>query len=112
MFFSKCQIGGGRKEKYFDNRYKACNGRTLCCEKVISNLIKDYCEEQEFDCKEIWLACSNGFSEELKNYATKRVMELGFQKINWVDMGGVITTHGGPSTFYIAGFTRECEKEY
>lgn len=78
-------------------------------EKVISSLIIDYCEEQKFDYKEIWLACSNGFSEELKNCATKRVKELGFQKINWVDMGGVITTHSGPSTFCIAGFTRESE---
>ena len=33
--------------------------------------------------------------------------ELGFENIQWVLCGGVITTHGGPAAIGMAGFTKE-----
>ena len=32
---------------------------------------------------------------------------LGFKKTRWIQAGGVITTHGGPAAFGLAGFTRK-----
>ena len=30
---------------------------------------------------------------------------LGFKKTRWIQAGGVITTHGGPAAFGLAGFS-------
>ncbi|MBS5725073.1 MAG: rod shape-determining protein [Clostridiales bacterium] len=32
---------------------------------------------------------------------------LGFKETRWIQAGGVITTHGGPAAFGLAGFTRK-----
>lgn len=75
--------------------------------KVVLSLISDFVSEQKLDRQEIWMGCTNGFSTELKEEAMKVAYELGFQKVNWLMTGGVITTHGGPNAFCMAGFTSE-----
>lgn len=72
--------------------------------KVVRNLIMDYCEGQKLDRKEIWMGCTCRFSNELKADAIETARELGFEKVNWLNTGGVITTHGGPNAFCMAGF--------
>lgn len=73
--------------------------------KVVKNLILDYCKEQELLREEIWMGCTYGFSDELKNDAINTAYELGFKKVNWLNTGGVITTHGGSNAFCMAGFS-------
>lgn len=73
--------------------------------KVVLKLINDYANEQELNRQELWMGCTNGFSDELKEEAINTAKELGFQKINWIQTGGVITTHGGPNAFCMAGFS-------
>ena len=75
--------------------------------RVVLTLIRDYIAEQNLDREEIWLGSTIGFSEELKGEAIKTAKELGFQKVNWFTAGGVITTHGGPEAFCMAGFVHE-----
>ena len=42
----------------------------------------------------------------LKTDAIETARELGFQKVHWIMTGGVITTHGGPNAFCMAGFMK------
>ncbi len=72
--------------------------------KVVKSLILDFCKEYSLGGEEIWLESSTGFSDDLKADAIETVKELGFKKINWIKAGGVITTHGGPNAFCMAGF--------
>lgn len=72
--------------------------------KVVRNLIMEYCEEHNFDREEIWMGCTSGFSDELKEAAIELGHELGFKNVYWVNTGGVITTHGGPNAFCMAGY--------
>lgn len=78
--------------------------------KVVLNLIADFVNENNLDRQEIWMGCTNGFSDELKEEAMNLGRELGFQKVNWIKTGGVITTHGGPNAFCMAGFSAEENK--
>lgn len=73
--------------------------------KVVRNLITDYCEEEKLNRGEIWMGCTSGFSDELKAEVIELAYELGFKKVNWLMTGGVITTHGGPNAFCMAGFS-------
>ena len=47
-----------------------------------------------------------GLSEEVRHAAQEAAYELGFSNIHWIQANGVITTHGGPAAFGIAGFSR------
>ncbi len=73
-------------------------------DKVVLKLIIDFVNEHNLDRKELWMGNTNGFSAELKEKAITLAHELGFEKVNWMLTGGVITTHGGPNAFCMAGF--------
>lgn len=73
--------------------------------KVVLALISEFVEEKNLDRREIWLGCTPGFSDELKKEAMDLAYELGFEKVNWIYTGGVITTHGGSNAFCMAGFS-------
>ena len=75
--------------------------------KVVLSLIANYSKENMFDKKEVWFENTIGFSDDLKEEATKIAYELGYEKVNWITAGGVITTHGGPNTFCMAGFLKK-----
>ena len=98
------------KIELLDGYLKATKKYRGKMKKVVRSLILDYCEEQKLDRQEIWMGCTNGFSDELKTMAIDTAKELGFQKINWLMTGGVITTHGGPNAFCMAGFSGQTEE--
>lgn len=75
--------------------------------KVVRNLISDFVEEKNLNRQELWMGCTTGFSNELKEEVIQAAYEMGFQKVNWIYTGGVITTHGGPNAFCMAGFLNE-----
>ena len=57
-------------------------------------------------CKEeLWLIRSPGLPDAIVTSAEEAARSLGFEKITWIKTGGVITTHGGPSAFGVAGFS-------
>ena len=39
--------------------------------------------------------------------AEETAKSCGFRQVNWIQAGGVITTHGGPATFGVAGFSEK-----
>ena len=75
--------------------------------KVVGRLVKDYAEIFNLDRKNLWIDYVDGINEEVKEAARLAAEECGFENIQWVLAGGVITTHGGPGAIGIAGFSTE-----
>ena len=73
--------------------------------KVAANLIKDYAQNYQLERETLWFVHTIGLSEEVKAAAEETAKECGFKEIRWILAGGVITTHGGPAAFGLAGFT-------
>ena len=93
------------KIELIDGYLKATKKYRGKMKKVILSLIYDFTNDKNLDRQEIWMGCTNGLSDELKEEAINTAYSLGFQKVNWISAGGVITTHGGPKAFCIAGFS-------
>lgn len=73
--------------------------------KVAAQLVRDYAAQYRLSREELWCVYTVGLSQEVKDAVRKTAAELGFKRIEWVQAGGVITTHGGPAAFGIAGFS-------
>jgi putative degV protein len=76
-------------------------------ENIAPKLIEEYSNIQNLDKKEVYLLWSIGLSEKVRKLAEDKAKEIGFEKINWMQTGCVITTHGGPGSFGIVGFSKE-----
>mgnify|MGYP003304855020 CR=1 FL=1 len=75
--------------------------------KVVEQMIRDYVEEYNLDRSNLWIVYVTGISDEVKDLAYNTAKSLGFENVQWVPCGGVITTHGGPGAIGIAGFAKE-----
>lgn len=76
--------------------------------KVAAQLIKEYAENYKLDRKEkLWIIYTVGISDEVKEVIKETAAECGFEQLEWVQAHGVITTHGGPAAFGIAGFSEK-----
>ena len=75
--------------------------------KVAAQLVKDYAKEYNLDRKEVWLVHTLGLPEDVKKVIEAAAKECGFEKLQWVQCNGVITTHAGPSAFGLAGFSQK-----
>ncbi len=76
--------------------------------KVAAQLIQEYSEKYKLDRNEtLWIIYTVGLSDEVKTVIKETAAECGFQKLEWVQAHGVITTHGGPAAFGIAGFSEK-----
>ncbi len=74
--------------------------------KVAAQLITEYAENYKLDRKEkLWIIYTIGLSDEVKDVIKETAATCGFEKLEWVQAAGVITTHGGPAAFGIAGFS-------
>ena len=74
--------------------------------KAAAQLIRDYTEQYDLDKEELWLIYSIGLSHEVLEHAEAVARECGFQNLRWIQAGGVITVHGGPAAFGLAGFSK------
>ncbi len=76
--------------------------------KVAAQLVTDFAEKYDLDREEtLWLISVVGFSDSVRAIVENAAKEAGFKKIRWIQAGGVITTHGGPAAFGMAGFSRK-----
>ena len=73
--------------------------------KVALQLIDEYSKDYNLrkDC--LWFVYTVGLAEEIRQCLEEEAMNLGFEKVQWIQANGVITTHGGPAAFGIAGFS-------
>lgn len=76
--------------------------------KVAAQLIIEYAENYKLDRKEkLWIIYTVGLSDEVKEVIKETAASCGFETLEWVQAAGVITTHGGPAAFGIAGFSEK-----
>lgn len=75
--------------------------------RVCAKLLKEYSEKYNLDKDVLWLVYTIGLDDEVKNSVNTVIKELGYKEVYWVQAHGVITTHGGPSAFGFAGFSKE-----
>lgn len=74
--------------------------------KIVRQMIREYTEDYHLNKDILWFVRTVGLSEEIREIAEETAKECGFQKIQWLQANGVITTHGGPAAFGLAGFAR------
>ncbi|MBB6714800.1 DegV family protein [Clostridium gasigenes] len=75
-------------------------------ERVVTKMIEEYSHMKNLDKKEVWLLWSMGLANTVRRAAEDKIKEIGFEKIRWMQTGCVITTHGGPGSFGIVGFSK------
>lgn len=75
--------------------------------KVVAQLIKDYSESYNLEKDSLWLVKTIGLSDEVIACVESVAKECGFKSLQWIQAQGVITTHGGPAAFGIAGFSKK-----
>lgn len=75
--------------------------------KVAGQLISEYAEAYNLDRKELWFVYTVGMGDDVKAAAAAAAKEAGFASVQWIRANGVITTHGGPGAFGMAGFNRK-----
>ena len=74
--------------------------------KVASKLVQDYANSYNLDRECIWFVYTVGLSQEVKDEVETTAKECGFAECKWIQANGVITTHGGPAAFGLAGFSK------
>ncbi len=75
--------------------------------KVAAKLISDYAQQYHLEKDILWIVHTVGLSDEVKDSIKEAAKDCGFKEISWVLAGGVITTHGGPAAFGLAGFSEK-----
>lgn len=75
--------------------------------KVTSELVRDYADKYSLNRDCLWCVYTVGFSDEIKAKVEDTADECGFKTVEWIQANGVITTHGGPAAFGLAGFTKK-----
>lgn len=86
------------------------NGKLLAREKyrggmkkIVSKVIRTHAEQYPLKKDKLYLLCSPGLSEDIKETADREAKSCGFQKTNWMQTGCVITSHVGPCCFGVVG---------
>ncbi|MFD2043090.1 DegV family protein [Ornithinibacillus salinisoli] len=70
---------------------------------VSEKLMRDYLNQYNIDRKQLYLIYSIGLDDGIKRRAEEIAKEHGFQNIQWMQAGAMISTHSGPGGFGIAG---------
>lgn len=73
---------------------------------VAEKLMKEYLENYNLDKQQVYFIYSLGLDEQVKEKLDRMAKEAGFQRITWIQAGGVISTHAGPGAFGVAGLEK------
>ena len=73
-------------------------------EKVAPALIREFSQREHLQKDQLTLLRSVGLPETVRQAVEEEAARCGFQSVSWIETGCVITTHGGPSCFGMAGF--------
>lgn len=74
---------------------------------VAAQLVRDYAETYNLQREELWFVCTCGLDDAVRRAAEAAARQCGFGRLHWIKAGGVITAHGGPGAFGLAGFARK-----
>ena len=73
--------------------------------RIVPRLIREFAKRYSFNHDCLYLIQSIGLADEVCRLAEATAIECGFREIVWLSTGCVITTHGGPGTFGLVGFS-------
>ena len=76
-------------------------------DKVVAELIEEYTNKHDLERDCLWLVYTIGLSDEVRRSAEETAAKCGFKQLRWIQAGCVITTHGGPAAFGIAGLAKK-----
>ena len=76
-------------------------------EKVVAELIEEYTNKHDLERDCLWLVYTIGLSDEVRRSVEETAEKCGFKQVSWIQAGCVITTHGGPAAFGIAGLAKK-----
>lgn len=74
--------------------------------KVAAQAVRDYAESYDLERDRLWLVRTPGLQEEVVRSVEEAARDCGFRETRWLHANGVITTHGGPAAFGLAGLAR------
>ena len=75
--------------------------------KVAAQLVTEYAEKYNLDRECIWYVTTVGLGDDVNEAVANEAKECGFKNIQWILALGVITTHGGPAAFGMAGLSKK-----
>ena len=75
--------------------------------QVVAELIEEYTEKHDLERDCLWLVYTIGLSDEVRHAAEEAAAKCGFKQVRWIQAGCVITTHGGPAAFGVAGLAKQ-----
>lgn len=76
-------------------------------DKVSFRLLEDFVRSHEPDREAIFLFYTEGFSMDLLEQLKEHSRRMGFEHVFAADIGCVISCHGGPGAFGLAGFAHK-----
>ncbi|PTQ85793.1 DegV family protein with EDD domain [Trichococcus patagoniensis] len=75
--------------------------------RVVVDFFDDYLKAYDIDNKKLYLILSLGLDKAIMTQMENYAKEKGFPDVTWVETGCVITSHGGPGAFGIAGIEKQ-----
>ncbi len=75
--------------------------------RIASQMIHEYADKYNLDRECLWFIWITGMGDDVRLAAEEAAASCGFQSVRWVKAGGVITSHGGPGAFGLAGFEKK-----
>ena len=75
--------------------------------QLAPKMVNEFAAQGEMDKECIYLIETPGLEQQTKDDAETAAKELGFERVEWIRTGCVITTHGGPGAFGVAGFVKK-----
>lgn len=79
--------------------------------RVVVVFFDDYLKAYAIDGKKLYLIHSIGLDDAIMSQMETYAKEKGFRDITWIQTGCVITSHGGPGAFGIAGIETTVDGE-
>jgi len=74
--------------------------------KVVEEMMNDFIRNYHLEKEDMWIVSVIGTSDVVKQAMERVAKNSGFKNIQWIQAGGVITTHGGPAAIGLAGFSK------
>lgn len=72
-------------------------------DRVSEKLFHDYLKQYDINQERLYFLYTLGLEDSVKRKIDELAKENGFQHTKWIEAGAVISTHGGPGAFGIAG---------
>ncbi len=76
-------------------------------EKAVLALVDDFITREPLDRSRVALIRNEGLDEALQRQVVEKLRDAGFLEIEWIETGGVISSHCGPGSFGIASLAAE-----